>query len=120
MPRVLELVLAIERTINVFGERRLDAEVTMHDDEEVHAMAEIIVALLARRDAGKSICPSEAARAYAAQIENAQWRSFMPVARNAARILALQGIIVVTQQGRVLQADGIWRGAIRLRLADPT
>lgn len=120
MPRGLELVLAIERTINAFGKRRLDVEVTMHDEEEVHAMAEIILALLARRDAGKTICPSEAARAYAAQIETTEWRSFMPVARNAARILALQGIIVVTQKGRALPADGIWRGALRLRRADPT
>jgi Protein of unknown function (DUF3253) len=113
MPR--ELVLAMERTIIALGESGVDAAITTGDDDDVGAMAATILALLARRDAGKTICPSEAARAYAAEIENAEWRSFMPVARNAARILALQGIIAVTQRGRMLPLDGVWRGAIRLR-----
>lgn len=89
-------------------------------DAVSNAMAQIISALLARRDAGKTICPSEAARAYAQETGQMDWRRLMPIARNAARILALQGIIVVSQRGRALSADGVWRGAIRLRRADPT
>jgi Protein of unknown function (DUF3253) len=94
-------------------------EKTSSSDEDAAAMAEIILALLSRRDAGKTICPSEAARAYAQETGQTDWRSLMPVARNAARILALQGIIVVSQKGRALPADSVWRGAIRLRRADP-
>ena len=79
-------------------------------------LAELILVLLAQRRAGASICPSDAARAYAASKDSDDWQSLMEPTREAARILALQGIIAVTRKGRTLQADGPWRGAIRLKL----
>jgi hypothetical protein len=71
-----------------------------------------ILRLLAQRGAGKTICPSEVARA----IDADDWRAHMAVVREAARALAMSGAIEVTQRGHVLAADGIWAGAIRLRM----
>lgn len=72
-----------------------------------------IVELLARRDPGKTICPSEAARA----VGGTEWRELMPAAREAAARLAARGEIVVTQKGQPV--DGLAaRGPIRLRLRD--
>ena len=70
-----------------------------------------ILDLLARRDAGKTICPSDAARALGG---DEGFRSLMPVFRDAARALVAEGRIVVTQKGEVVDLDSA-RGAIRLR-----
>ncbi len=75
-------------------------------------LEETIVALLQGRPAGSSICPSEAARAIA---ENDGWRALMEPARRAARRLAHQGAIEITQRGRVVDPCE-FRGPIRLRL----
>jgi hypothetical protein len=64
-----------------------------------------ILDLLARREAGKTICPSEAARATGASMDEV---------RDAARGLVADGEIVVTQRGEVVDLDGA-RGPIRLR-----
>ena len=70
-----------------------------------------ILDLLARRDPGKTICPSDAARAMGG--EDA-FRPLMPVVRDAARALVAEGRIEVTQKGEPVDLDSA-RGAIRLR-----
>ena len=76
---------------------------------EPAAIERTILELLARRDAGKTICPSEAARALAAD-----WRPLMEPVREVARTLADEGRLEVTQSGRVVDHHAA-RGAIRLR-----
>ncbi len=77
-----------------------------------HAEAAILD-LLARRDLGKTICPSEAARALGGDED---FRSLMPLVRDAARALVAERRIEVTQSGQVVDLDAA-RGAIRLRSA---
>lgn len=60
------------------------------------------------RGAGKTICPSEVARALADD-----WRTLMPHVREVAGEMAARGEIVVTQKGRVVDI-GSARGPIRL------
>jgi hypothetical protein len=79
-----------------------------HAPEEVEAA---ILAAVAARGAGRSICPSEVARALAPQ----DWRPLMPAVRDAAARLAAAGRIAVTQGGRAVDA-GAARGPIRLGL----
>lgn len=73
-----------------------------------------IRALLERRDPGKTICPSEAARALAG---DDSFRPLMPLVRDAARSLVERGELEVTQSGRVIDLDTA-RGPIRLRLRE--
>ena len=70
-----------------------------------------ILELLARRDPGKTICPSDAARAMGG---DDGFRPLMPVVRDAARALVAEGRIEVTQRGEPVDLDSA-RGAIRLR-----
>lgn len=74
-----------------------------------------ILTLLHTRGAGKTICPSEAARAVAGGEERALWEPLMEPARAAARRLVAEGKIVITQGGVVVDASTA-KGAIRLRL----
>jgi len=69
-----------------------------------------ILDLLARRDPGKTICPSDAARAL-----DDDFRPLMDPVRRVARELVARGELEVTQSGRVVDIDTA-RGAIRLRL----
>lgn len=69
-----------------------------------------ILTLLEQRDAGKSICPSEAARV----IDPVRWRDHMEAIRNAARTLARRGLIEISQRGATVDPDG-FRGPVRLR-----
>jgi hypothetical protein len=78
-------------------------------------IAATTLSLLAARPATASICPSEVARALA---PSPAWRGLMPAVREAARTLARQGRLEVTQGGRALSPDADWRGAIRLRRTD--
>jgi hypothetical protein len=71
-----------------------------------------ILELLAQRDAGKTICPSEAARALAGE----DFRGEMDVVREAAWELVDEGAIEVTQHGEPVARDDV-RGPIRLRRA---
>ena len=70
-----------------------------------------ILDLLARRDPGKTFCPSDAARALGG---DDGFRELMPVVRDAARTLVAEGRIVVTQKGEPVDLDSA-RGPIRLR-----
>jgi hypothetical protein len=73
-----------------------------------------ILDLLARRAAGATICPSEAARA----LDPDGWRDRMGTVRDAARRLVRAGRLEITQRGAVVDPDDA-RGAIRLRLPGP-
>ena len=68
--------------------------------------------LLERRDRGKTICPSDAARALAG---DADFRPLMEPVRARAREMVQRGDLEITQGGRVVDPETA-RGAIRLRL----
>jgi hypothetical protein len=68
-----------------------------------------IAAMVAERGAGKTICPSEVARALAGE----DFRPLMPEVREAAAALADRGEVVVTQGGERVDARTA-RGPIRL------
>ena len=70
-----------------------------------------ILELLARRDPGKTICPSDAARALGG---DDGFRPLMPLVRDAARELVRAGEIEVTQGGTPVDLETA-RGPIRLR-----
>jgi hypothetical protein len=74
-----------------------------------------ILQLLAERAPGKTICPSEVARAAAGSDARAEWEPLMEPAREAIRGLVAAGRIVVTQRGHVVDAATA-KGPIRLRL----
>ena len=74
------------------------------------ALRAAILGLLLERGAGRSICPSEAARRLAQD-----WRPLMPLVRAEAARMAAEGALVVTQKG-VPVDPGAARGPIRLRL----
>ncbi|MEM8986476.1 MAG: DUF3253 domain-containing protein [Pseudomonadota bacterium] len=72
-----------------------------------------ILGLLEERGAGKTICPSEAAR----RLSGAAWRDCMPEVRAAAVALYDAGALIVTQKG--VGADpAIAKGAMRFGLPD--
>ena len=88
--------------------------------EESHLEAEIL-RLLAERGPGKTICPSEAARAAAASDERTAleertaWEPLMEPTRAAALRLVAAKKIVVTQGGKIVDGRTA-KGSIRLRL----
>lgn len=73
-----------------------------------------VLDLLAERDPGKTICPSEAAR----RVDPDAWREQMEPARDAARRLADEGRIEILQRGETVHPEGPFHGPIRLRLRD--
>jgi hypothetical protein len=70
-----------------------------------------ILELLAARDPGTTICPSDAARALGG---DDGFRPLMGLVRDAARDLVADGEIVVTQRGAIVDLAAA-RGPIRLR-----
>ena len=78
-------------------------------DATDRALEAAIGSLLARCAVGASICPSEAARAVAAD-----WRPLMEPARRAARRLVVGGTAEITQGGRVVDPSTA-KGPIRIR-----
>ena len=71
-----------------------------------------ITGLLERRDPGKTICPSDAARALAG---DGDFRPLMDTVRARAREMVDRGDLEISQGGRVVDAESA-DGAIRLRL----
>ncbi len=69
-----------------------------------------ILALLKLRAGGKTICPSEILPQ-----EQKQNPAVMEQVRQAARLLAHEGVIEITQGGKPVDPDS-FRGPIRLRL----
>lgn len=74
---------------------------------------EAILELLAQRDPGKTICPSDAARALAG---DDAFRPLMDLVRSAAAELVEAGRIEVTQKGKPVQI-GSAVGPVRLKAA---
>lgn len=70
-----------------------------------------ILAMLERRAAGATICPSEVAR----RVGDEGWRDLMDLTRAAARRLAVGGLVEITQGGRVTD-EASAKGPIRIRL----
>jgi hypothetical protein len=66
--------------------------------------------LLASRDPGKTICPSDAARALGG---DDGFRPLMDTVRSAAQELVDEGRIVVTQKGERVDLDTV-KGPVRL------
>jgi hypothetical protein len=86
-----------------------------HKPKQIDAQLEqTILQLLTARGAGKTICPSEAARALAGD-EPAAWQPLMEPARAAARRLVAAGSLLITQGGQVVDPSTA-KGPIRLRL----
>lgn len=76
-----------------------------------HELEVVILELLDGRRDGATICPSDAARAAGGD----DWRPLMQPVRMAARRLAQDGRVVVTQRGRIVDPDDA-RGPIRIGL----
>lgn len=74
------------------------------------ALEQAIVELLDARGPGKTICPSEAARA----VDPDDWRPLMEPARRAARRLVARGELEIRQRGEVVDPTTA-KGPIRLR-----
>jgi hypothetical protein len=72
---------------------------------------ETILELLAQRDSGKTICPSDAARVLGG---DDGFRPLMSVVREAAGELVAAGQIEVTQRGKPVDLDRA-AGPVRLR-----
>ena len=76
-------------------------------------VATTILKLCEKRGAGKTICPSEAARALATH--SGAWRSHMDDVRRVGFELMRTGRIVVTQRGEKVDPSNV-RGPIRFAL----
>ena len=63
-----------------------------------------VIALLAERRSGESICPSEAARSIAAEASGADWRAAMPIIHAAVDQLVDQHRISLSWKGQALSA----------------
>ncbi|MFB6346570.1 MAG: DUF3253 domain-containing protein [bacterium] len=77
-------------------------------------LRDLILELTAKRGPDKTICPSEAARAY-----TDDWRDLMPVVRTAAGELQQQGKIKVLQDGNPVDIEAA-SGPVRLQFNPPT
>jgi hypothetical protein len=78
--------------------------------EEGHRIADEIIRQATARGAGRSICPSDVARAL-----DPDWRRLMAPVRHAAAALADAGRIDILRKGKPIQPADM-RGVIRLRL----
>ena len=70
--------------------------------------------LLERRGNGKTVCPSEAAKAVGGTEPEAAWRNLLEPARMAARRLVASGDVEIIQHGRVVDPSTA-KGPIRIR-----
>jgi hypothetical protein len=77
------------------------------------AIERAVLRAVRARGAGRTICPSEPARALATETHGPDWRALMPRVRAAAARLAAQGALVATQRGTIVDAATA-RGPIRL------
>ncbi len=82
----------------------------MHLHPTEDQIREAILSLLEKRQPPATLCPSEAARLLAPN----DWRPLMPSARAVAITMARQGLLSISQRGRILSPDEPLRGPIRL------
>ena len=83
---------------------------------EDEALERTILGLLEQRGRGRTICPSDAARALH-QGDDDGWRDLMEPARRAARRLVAAGEVEITQGGQVVDPSTA-KGPIRIRRVD--
>ncbi len=76
-------------------------------------IAEEILSQVTRRGVGKTICPSEVAKALSPD----DWRGLMESVRSVAFELSTKNGIAITQKGEVV-GDGALKGPIRVGLPD--
>ena len=76
------------------------------------AIEETILGMVAERGPGKTICPSEAARALGGPKPEG-WSPLMPRVRRIAVRLMKEGRIVIRRKGRAVDPDD-FRGVYRL------
>ncbi len=76
-------------------------------------VAAVVLELCHKRGLGKTICPSEAARALADA--DGDWRELMELVRAVGQELSRQGQIDVTQRGRVVDLASV-KGPVRFGL----
>lgn len=74
-----------------------------------------ILELCGQRGPGKSICPSEVARAL--EDDEAAWRRLLKPVRCEAARLASEGRIEILKKGKPIAPESV-KGVIRLRIAD--
>jgi hypothetical protein len=89
----------------------------MYGSDMGRSIEDAIFALLAERDPGKTICPSEAARSAWSGPEPEGWRGLMPQVRSTAVGLARSGRLVITRKGKAADPNS-FKGVYRLRLPD--
>ena len=78
-------------------------------------LEKVIMDILQSGKAVTSICPSKAARKLAGEDDERGWRNLMEPTRRAARRLAHQGKICITQGGKEVDPS-TFKGPIRLKL----
>ena len=78
-----------------------------------HVIADEILRQTEARGPGKSICPSEVARALHDGPDPEGWRRLMTPVRQAAATLSGQGLVLILRKGKPVPAEAM-RGVIRL------
>jgi hypothetical protein len=91
--------------------------------EDSDPLAGEILRLVAARGPGKSVCPSEVARAYAEARRKPTdppdlWRRYMAPVRQQAKNLARQGRLAILRKGKPVDPNQPVKGVIRLALPD--
>jgi hypothetical protein len=90
-----------------------EARIALGDGAINMRLEAAIRALAIHRGPRSSTCPSDAARAVAAD----DWRPLMDDARDIARALARAGEVEITQGGNVVDPESDWHGPVRIRVA---
>jgi hypothetical protein len=93
--------------------------VTEERDGDLDPVARTVLDLVAERGPGKSICPSEAARAFAEPRRKKSdpsdlWRRYLPAVRQQALHLARRGRIDILHRGKRLDPNAPVKGVVRL------
>ena len=99
-------------------------ETAKSQSETLDPLAEIILHLVRQRGPDKSICPSEAARAFAERRARKSdppdlWRRYMTGVRQQALFLARNGYIAILRKGKPVDPFAPVKGVIRLSLPRP-
>jgi hypothetical protein len=83
--------------------------------EPPRALDSLIIELCARTPGGRTICPTDAAKAFAESRgeDEMVWRSHLSAVRHAAVRLALEGRLVITRKGKIVDPKD-FRGVYRL------
>jgi hypothetical protein len=84
------------------------------DDPLAERIRDCVLALLAERGPGRSICPSEAAQWLGMHVR-CPWQDLMRPVRVIAAVLADTGVLEAFQDDRVVNIREV-RGPVRLRL----